>query len=218
MSAIVGYIITTIRSDSHLTLRDFSEITEFQHTSLSKLERGETSISLDFMCKFSSLCNKNPSDFLLLIEDVADELLRKRNISIVETSDFLKIREIIKNGGTNPFIINGIFIDQNNPDILKNEINEDIIKKNVKPIFSNDLGKNISPELHKKMQNFPINKLNKQDILRSVQTTSLMSVIPLVGGIITIASMVNAANTWRKIDRNNALQSIGSSFLLRKKK
>src|SRR5690606_5770613 len=187
-----------------------------QHTSLSKLERGETSISLDFMCKFSSLCNKNPSEFLLLIEDVTDELLRKRNISIVETSDFLKIRDIIKNGSTNPFTINGIFIDQNNPDILKNEINEDIIKQNVKPIFSTDLGRNISPELHKKMQNFPINKLNKQDILKSVQTTNLISFIPLIGGIVSLTSMIQAANAWRKIDRNNALQSIGSSFLLRK--
>lgn len=85
LSCIFGYMVYKSRQNSTHTQVEFARQFGISHTALIKIEKGFTSISLDFLQEFSLITNNTLSSLQLLAEDIIIDLLSKK-VDIVSSS------------------------------------------------------------------------------------------------------------------------------------
>ena len=103
LSAISGYMLYKIRRGLGLNQRQMAKIFDISNVTYSSIERGDTSINVDFIYIICSFVGYKFSDYFLLIDDIVNELKQiticsisdNIEVNIIPSSDILKI---IKNG------------------------------------------------------------------------------------------------------------------------
>lgn len=92
VSAVVGYIITIIRNNTLVKKqRDFANLFGLSHTGLAKIERGESSASLDFLFMVTSLIGSSPDELMKITQEILSNL-QQNNIIIINHSDAIPMK------------------------------------------------------------------------------------------------------------------------------
>ncbi len=85
LSCIFGYMVYRARQNSTHTQVEYAAQFNISHTALIKIEKGFTSISLDFLQEFALLTGNTLSDLELLAEEILVDLASK-GVEIVSSS------------------------------------------------------------------------------------------------------------------------------------
>lgn len=186
VAAVMGYMITVIRNNSLVKKqKEFAELLGLSHTGLAKIERGESSTSLDFLFMIAGLIGTTPDQLLKIAQEILI-LLQAHNILIIDHSDSasIKAQNSVKNENT---LIDAKRVGQ-----------ESLNTKTF--LYGEDIALYITPEIHSRVvslitNRFTLEKVKEEVLSGNLDQKTLMAasgaaaIIPVLGMVTPLAPL-----------------------------